>query len=136
VPLSLAWALTIHKSQGLTLDYVIVDLAGAFADGQVYVALSRAKSRDGLQVRNFVSDRVQTNPLVQQLYEMLDAAAESPSSLSDPSLGPSVALQQFVQRVPKWWAQIVASHPRWMPLYRLSPAFRRWIAREGGEMAV
>lgn len=56
-PIKLAWAVTVHKSQGLTFDRAIVDVGQAFAPGQVYVALSRLRSLDGLVLRT----RVQTD---------------------------------------------------------------------------
>ena len=84
VPLILAWALTIHKAQGSTLDIAEVDAgSGIFECGQTYVALSRVKSLEGLYLCSFDAKRVRINKKVQQFYELLEehnAAKEEASA--------------------------------------------------------
>ena len=75
VPLLLAWALSIHKSQGQTLHRVSIDLRRVFETGQAYVALSRATSRDGLWVRNFRDSAVMVDDRVVKFYRGLDSVA-------------------------------------------------------------
>lgn len=65
IPLRLAWAITIHKSQGLTFDRVIIDAGRAFAPGQVYVALSRCKTLEGIVLTTPLgASRMGTDPEV------------------------------------------------------------------------
>jgi GTPase SAR1 family protein len=68
IPLKLAYGVTIHKSQGLTLDRAIIDCARIFADGQAYVALSRVKTREGLKLLNWNPRLVKADPRAVQYY--------------------------------------------------------------------
>ena len=67
-PFKLAYATTIHKSQGLTLDYIDLDLANCFAHGQAYVALSRAKTLEGIRLRGWNRKSISADPKVLKFY--------------------------------------------------------------------
>ena len=72
VPIILAWALTIHKSQGATLDVAEIDVgSGIFECGQTYVALSRVKSLEGLYLKSFDASRILINKKVKHFYDEL-----------------------------------------------------------------
>lgn len=82
LPLILAWALSIHKAQGQTLERVSVDLGRVFEKGQAYVALSRATSQQGLQVLHFNKTKVMAHPKVVDFYEKLKSVDEVLGSTS------------------------------------------------------
>jgi len=69
IPLTLAWAISIHKSQGMTIEFLHVDLSNCFADGQAYVACSRGKSITSMSVKNFRPTEIKTSKKVRVFYE-------------------------------------------------------------------
>jgi ATP-dependent DNA helicase PIF1 len=81
IPLILSWAMTIHKSQGMSLDHAQMDLGNQiFADGQSYVGLSRVKSLEGLYLSAFNPLRIRTNKRVKEFYENLPIWEEQKTS--------------------------------------------------------
>jgi ATP-dependent exoDNAse (exonuclease V) alpha subunit len=69
LPLRLAWALTVHKAQGATLDRADIDVGEAFACGQVYVSLSRVRTLGSLRVKKFNPDRIMVNEKCMNFYK-------------------------------------------------------------------
>lgn len=71
LPLKVAYGISIHKSQGCSLDYAEIDLSDIFEYGQAYVALSRVKSLDGLSIIDINYDCIHANPIAVKYYESL-----------------------------------------------------------------
>lgn len=94
-PLKLAYGITIHKSQGMTLDKLVVDCKRVFECGQVYVAMSRVKTLGGLYLRHFEPTQVLADNKVARFYRNIE---EAPAlNLPDEPIfrGKSVEAQEF-----------------------------------------
>lgn len=83
-PLRLAWAITIHKSQGLTFDRAIIDANASFAHGQVYVALSRCKTLEGVVLASPIGERsiIRDDAVSLYISDQTDRARQSVDQLS------------------------------------------------------
>lgn len=79
IPLKLAWAITIHKSQGMTLDSAEIDLSKTFEVGQGYVALSRIKNIDGLRLMGLNDKALTVDPLILHIDDRIKAASQKAS---------------------------------------------------------
>ncbi len=76
IPLRLAWAITIHKSQGMTLDAVEIDLSKTFEVGQGYVALSRIKNIEGLRLIGLNEMALRVDPLILKVNSRIQSASQ------------------------------------------------------------
>ena len=77
LPLRLAWAITIHKSQGMSIDAAEIDLSRSFTPGMGYVALSRLRSLDGLYISGMNAMALRLHPRIFELDEVLRSASDN-----------------------------------------------------------
>lgn len=78
-PIVQAWAITVHASQGMTLDAVSVDFSNMFQPGQAYVAISRAKTNDKLHLEGLTPQKIRANPVVVDFYNRLESKRTMPA---------------------------------------------------------
>ncbi|OGI34307.1 MAG: hypothetical protein A2259_05115 [Candidatus Moranbacteria bacterium RIFOXYA2_FULL_43_15] len=100
VPLRLAWAITVHKSQGMTLDAVEMDLSKSFEYGMGYVALSRVRRLDGIKLLGINEVALEVNPIVFDLDRELEKLSDINSSEVDEMgwLGKRKKQKEFVEK--------------------------------------
>jgi len=99
LPLRLAWAFTIHKSQGITLDIAEMDLgSNVFECGQSYVGLSRVRNLEGLYLSSFDPKKIKTNPTVIEFYKTIPTASSASSSSSASSFSSSSSFDETIRK--------------------------------------
>lgn len=99
-PVTLAWATTIHKAQGATLDRMVVDLHALWEPGHAYVALSRVRGGDGLLIERWSPSSIRAEPIVTSFYDALaaDMLKYKPRPLFVPPLPVSEPAVRTVKR--------------------------------------
>ncbi|GAA5979052.1 hypothetical protein JCM11641_004956 [Rhodosporidiobolus odoratus] len=113
LPLQLAWALTIHKSQGQSLDAVGVRLTATFEKGQAYVALSRCRKPEGMKIEGFKPGVVMAHPTVKTFYDCI--AAKTPFFVTSvPPVNPLSYIPEFdplIHRLARTFGHLPAPLP-------------------------
>ena len=111
VPLILAWAITIHKSQGTTMDVAEIDVGqDIFENGQTYVALSRVKSLSGLYLSGYNSNKIFIHAKAREFYEKL--RMKNRKTLTDDSLDDSLKTPDESLNISENNLKTTNSHPR------------------------
>jgi ATP-dependent DNA helicase PIF1 len=110
IPLQLAWAITIHRSQGMTLDGATIALADCFETGQAFVALSRLKSLDKLHLLSFDPKKIKAHPLAVKYHQNLNTHNNNNNNNNAPK--DEVKTQKIAQKRKDNESNITASEKR------------------------
>ena len=103
-PFRLAWAVTIHKSQGLTFDRVIIDAGRSFTAGQVYVALSRCRTLDGIVLKSKITPGViVTDDRISFFHNETNAGEKIEAILQDEKY--NYATEKLLKKLDLYWLQ-------------------------------
>lgn len=124
LPLRLAWAITIHKSQGMSLDSAEIDLSRAFTPGMGYVALSRVRSLDGVYLKGINNTALQMHPDIFEFDAVIRQASEEVSNVTDEAevqndVEAKSNLDESLLEVLKTW-RAVEGKTRSIPLYMIA----------------
>jgi ATP-dependent DNA helicase PIF1 len=105
IPLVLAWAVTVHKCQGMTIPHSEVSFDRIFAYGQAYVALSRATDLAGLRVRDFNPSKIRAHPNVADFYASLGSSLDPDGGRGSRASGESARAQEQELHAPALYPQ-------------------------------
>lgn len=133
IPLRLAWAITVHKSQGMSLDAAVMDLSHAFEYGQGYVALSRVRSLNGLHLLGWNERALKVHPLALEKDADFRRASEAECERLAAKRGQAEALHAaFITELKG--PQPVQAKPASAANGGTGNAYRRWTAEEDADL--